>query len=58
MDGKGQFFGEARLMSLLGKHHGFSAETLGEQILSEVKTFIGDEPPSDDLSLAIIKRVR
>jgi hypothetical protein len=25
--------------------------------LSEVKAFIGDEPPSDDLSLALLKRV-
>ncbi len=54
---KGQFFGEARLMSLLENHQGFSAEALGEQILSEVKAFIGDEPPSDDLSLALLKRM-
>jgi sigma-B regulation protein RsbU (phosphoserine phosphatase) len=58
INGEGQFFGESRLMSLLEKHQGFSAQTLGEQILSEVKAFIGDEPPSDDLSLAILKRVR
>ncbi len=51
-----EFFGDQRLISIIGKSAGISPEKVGEKILSEVDMFVGDAPRSDDLSLVIIKR--
>ncbi|MFZ1083121.1 MAG: PP2C family protein-serine/threonine phosphatase [Candidatus Kryptoniota bacterium] len=51
-----EFFGDQRLISIIGKSAGVSPENVGEKILAEVDTFVGDAPRSDDLSLVIIKR--
>ncbi len=51
-----EFFGDQRLISIIGKSAGISPEKVGEKILAEVDMFVGDAPRSDDLSLVIIKR--
>ena len=51
-----EFYGDQRLMSLIGKSAGISPDRVGERILAEVDQFVGDAPRSDDLSLVIVKR--
>jgi len=53
---RNEFFGDQRLISIITKSRGFSPETVGEKILSEVDMFAGDAPRSDDLSLVVMKR--
>ena len=55
-NGRNEFYGDQRLISLIGKSAGISPDRVGERILSEVDQFVGDAPRSDDLSLVIIKR--
>ncbi|MBC8181119.1 serine/threonine-protein phosphatase [candidate division KSB1 bacterium] len=53
---KNEFFGESRLMNLLSKNsHQLSAE-IGKKILAAVKSFIGNERASDDLSMVLLRR--
>jgi phosphoserine phosphatase RsbU/P len=56
MNGKDEFFGEERLMQLMQTLSGLSARDAGRAILKAVDTFIGDERPSDDLSLVLLRR--
>jgi len=55
---QGDFFEEQRLLELLPKLQGLSAEAAGERLLAEVEQFVGDAPYSDDLSLVLLKRLR
>ena len=54
---QGEFFGNQRLLEMLPKFKGLSAEEAGARLLAEVEQFIGDEPHSDDLSLVLLKRL-
>jgi phosphoserine phosphatase RsbU/P len=54
---KEEFFGEERLLALLPKLAGVSAEAAGKRIIREVEEFLGGERPGDDLSLAILRRL-
>ena len=56
--GKNEFFGESRLMNLLLKNSNFASVDIGKKVLSAVKGFIGDERPSDDLSMILLKRIK
>lgn len=51
-----EFFGEERLLALLPKLAGVSAEAAGKRIVREVQEFLGGERPGDDLSLAVLRR--
>jgi sigma-B regulation protein RsbU (phosphoserine phosphatase) len=51
-----EFFGDQRLRSIVAASAGISPDRVGERILTEVDTFVGEAPRSDDLSLVIIKR--
>ncbi len=53
----GWFFDDDRLLALLPKLRGHSAEAAGERILDAVDRFTGDARPHDDLSLIVLKRV-
>lgn len=53
----GMFFEEERLKKILSELHGMSAEAVGTRLLAEVKHFVGDARPSDDLSLVVLKRL-
>jgi serine phosphatase RsbU (regulator of sigma subunit) len=56
MNGEGKFFGEERFQKLLPELRALTTDAVGQRLLSEVQGFIGDEPPSDDLSLVVLKR--
>ena len=58
MDGDREFFGDDRLLKLAPQLRELPASEAGERVLAEVAAFVGDERPSDDLSLAILKRRR
>ena len=58
MNGAGDFFGDERLGNLAPRLRELPAAEAGEHVLAEVAAFVGDERPSDDLSLAILKRRR
>jgi hypothetical protein len=53
----GEFFGEGRLQELLPRLKALSAEAACATILSEVQAFIGEERYSDDLSIAVLRRL-
>lgn len=52
-----QFFGEDRLTKLLHKVTDLSAQQTGEKIVTAVAGFVGDAPRTDDLSLAVLRRI-
>lgn len=52
---QGEFFGKERLIRILQTAAG-TPEQIGNSILREVDRFIGTVRPSDDLSLAILRR--
>ena len=55
----GKEFGEARLRQILQKYHHLSAERLVELIREALFSFThdGDVPPSDDVTVLVLKRV-
>lgn len=53
----GQFFGEDKFAKLLRKVDGLSARQTGEKIVATVAGFVGDAARTDDLSLAILRRI-
>ncbi|MFT5143579.1 MAG: hypothetical protein ACI80V_002113 [Rhodothermales bacterium] len=55
-DSYGSFFGDDRLHRLLETAHGRSAAEVGEFIIQAVTSFVGSARPSDDLSVAILRR--
>jgi len=56
MDRNGDFFGDERLRALLPTFAGLSAAEMASRILAAVDAFVGDAPPHDDVSLAIVRR--
>jgi hypothetical protein len=53
----GEFFGERRLLALLPQLQGLAPGEVGSRLLAEVESFVGEERFSDDLSLALLKRL-
>jgi hypothetical protein len=53
----GDFFGENRLIALLQKSYENSAQDLGKKLLQAIKDYVGETHTTDDISLAIFKRV-
>jgi len=49
-------YGEERLKELISNHIGESPDKIIENILSDVKMFVGKAPQWDDMTLLIIKR--
>jgi sigma-B regulation protein RsbU (phosphoserine phosphatase) len=52
----GEDFGEKRLVSILPSIIQYSAEQIGERIISEVDKFVGKAKAHDDLSMIVVKR--
>jgi hypothetical protein len=50
----GEEFGEQRLEALLPEFRTLDPEQIGDRILEEVDTFLGEARPTDDLSLVVI----
>lgn len=57
MDRNGDFFGDERLRALLPSLAGLDAAGTAGRILGAVDAFVGDAPPHDDVSLAIVRRI-
>ncbi len=53
-----EFFGEEKLLEICRRHAGLSAEKLQAAILDAVHQFRGDHPPSDDITLMVLRRDR
>jgi len=53
----GQEFGEDRLHTILQEHHRASASEIMGALKAELKDFLGSEPPFDDITLILMKRV-
>lgn len=53
----GEFFGENRLFDLLPKLTNLSTDQIGETIIKELDRFIGEAKATDDVTIAILRRV-
>ena len=53
---RGEFFGDARLLDLLGRIRDLSSDAAGVTVLRAVETFVGEESLPDDLSLVLVRR--
>jgi len=58
MNGAGEMFGEGRLQAVVGSDPEASSQQVAQAILQAVEAFTGDIPPSDDLTLFVLKRQR
>jgi len=56
MDAEDEEFGETRLVELVMKNPDVSAERLTDIIFDAVKSYAGDSPQLDDMTLVIVKR--
>jgi sigma-B regulation protein RsbU (phosphoserine phosphatase) len=52
----GQDFGDSRIEAAIRRAAGQSAPALVEEVTREVRAFRGDEPPEDDVSVAVVRR--
>jgi serine phosphatase RsbU (regulator of sigma subunit) len=52
-----ELFGEGRLRRILEESEGLDSEALKERILEEVRQFVGDAAPHDDMTLVVLKVV-
>jgi sigma-B regulation protein RsbU (phosphoserine phosphatase) len=55
MDGAGELFGDAALASVVSSHHTLDAAGIRERVLRDVKAFVGDAEPHDDMTMVVIK---
>jgi sigma-B regulation protein RsbU (phosphoserine phosphatase) len=57
MNSGAELFGESRLQTILERSEGLGSEELKLRILDEVRSFVGDATPHDDLTLVVLKVV-
>ena len=50
-----ELFGEGRLRRILEEGEGLDSEAMKERILDEVRVFVGDAAPHDDMTLVVLK---
>ncbi len=55
MDRSGELFGDAALASVLASQQALGATGLRERVLREVRAFVGDAEPHDDMTMVILK---
>jgi phosphoserine phosphatase RsbU/P len=48
-------FGEQRLATLIEEHAHLAADELRERVLREIKSFVGDAPQHDDMTMILLK---
>lgn len=53
---EGEEFGEKRLAQVLRDSARGTAEEISQSIVSAVRSFVGDEPPFDDLTMVVVKK--
>ena len=56
MNERGDFFGDDRLHAVAIPTEGLTAKAIGQRILERVHRFIEHAPPSDDISLMVLRR--
>jgi serine phosphatase RsbU (regulator of sigma subunit) len=52
----GELFGEERLQAVVKANFAANAKEVCQMVLEALKIFVGDTPPSDDITLLIVKR--
>jgi len=57
MDREGELFGDAALARVLASQHHLSAAGIRERVLREVRAFVGDAEPHDDMTMVVLKVV-
>jgi len=55
MDRDGELFGDAALARVLASHCRLDAAGIRERVLREVKAFVGDAEPHDDMTMVVLK---
>jgi serine phosphatase RsbU (regulator of sigma subunit) len=57
MNAGSELFGEGRLRRILEQGEGLGSEEMKERILDEVRRFVGEAAPHDDMTLVVLKVV-
>lgn len=55
MNGRAELFGESRLRDIVESAEGLTSEEIKEKILFEIRGFVGDAAPHDDMTLVVLK---
>jgi serine phosphatase RsbU (regulator of sigma subunit) len=55
MNGRSELFGESRIRDIVESVEGLTSEEIKEKILSEIRGFVGDAAPHDDMTLVVLK---
>jgi serine phosphatase RsbU (regulator of sigma subunit) len=55
MNGRSELFGESRLREIVEGVLGLTSEEIKERILFEIRGFVGDAAPHDDMTLVVLK---
>jgi sigma-B regulation protein RsbU (phosphoserine phosphatase) len=55
MDAAGEMFGLRALSRVVAAQHALGAAGIRERVLREVKAFVGDAEPHDDMTMIILK---
>ncbi len=55
MDGAGELFGDDALARVVASQHELGAAGIRERVVREVKAFVGDAEPHDDMTMIVIK---
>ena len=55
MNAEGDWFGDARLATILEDHADLPFEELRERILREIAVFVGGAPQQDDMTMLLLK---
>ncbi|HSD26289.1 MAG TPA: SpoIIE family protein phosphatase [Vicinamibacteria bacterium] len=55
MNARSELFGEGRLRRIIEGVDGLSSEEIKERILDEIRGFVGDAAPHDDMTLVVLK---
>jgi sigma-B regulation protein RsbU (phosphoserine phosphatase) len=55
-EGQDEFFGEERLVDALSRHGDRPIEEVTARVLEDVRSFVGETPASDDITLLLLRR--
>jgi sigma-B regulation protein RsbU (phosphoserine phosphatase) len=55
MDAQGELFGDAALARVLAANHHLEVGGIRERVLREVRAFVGDAEPHDDMTMIVLK---
>jgi serine phosphatase RsbU (regulator of sigma subunit) len=55
MDMEGEMFGDGALAHLLSSHQALGAAGIRERVLRDVRAFVGDAEPHDDMTMVVLK---